>query len=92
MGFDRCDLNCPSFYQCADKRCVSRETLCNGETNDGCLEDDEWGNGIGFKCIRYGNVCHLPQQLLYDDIQDCDDGEDLCFSLNQENKLAVHKT
>ena len=87
-GLHQCDVNCPSVYQCSDERCVRRETICSGEIYDGCPEDDEWGTGIGFKCIRNGNVCLLPQQLLYDDIQDCDGKEDLCFSQNQKDLVA----
>ena len=44
-----------------------------------CPEDTERQRGIGFKCIRNGKLCLLPQVLLTDDISDCDNGDDLCF-------------
>ena len=79
-GLDECDIGCPSAYRCKGTgKCVSRDTVCNGEISNGCPEDEEWENGIGFKCLRNGKICLLPQQLLYDDIQDCDYGEDMCF-------------
>ena len=55
---------------------------------DGCEEDQEWTNGPGFKCVREGRLCFLPQQLAADDVQDCDGGQDLCYSLDGqvENK------
>ncbi|XP_076814045.1 uncharacterized protein LOC143460429 [Clavelina lepadiformis] len=75
-----CDVNCPSYYRCENNNCVERTTLCNGDEWDGCQEDDNWSSGAGFKCIRQGSVCRLPQQLLQDEVQDCDQGDDLCFT------------
>ena len=61
--------------------CCHRDTVCNGKIEDGCPDDDEWAAGTGFKCTRNGRVCRLPQQLLHDDVQDCEQGEDLCFDI-----------
>ena len=85
-GLDLCHLGCTSVYRCANNDCVSRETLCDGFATSGCAEDDEWQAGIGFKCVRNGRTCHLPQQLLYDDVKDCDNGEDICFDLLLETR------
>ncbi|XP_076812070.1 uncharacterized protein LOC143459012 [Clavelina lepadiformis] len=74
-----CDVNCPSHYRCENNNCVERTTLCNGNEWDGCQEDDNWSSGAGFKCVRQGSVCRLPHQLLQDEVQDCDQGDDLCF-------------
>ena len=88
-GVDACHLGCPGWYQCKDSnKCVSRSTICDGLISTGCPEDDEWKTGIGFKCIRNGRVCRLPQQLLYDDITDCDNGEDICFFIPTMDNMA----
>ena len=58
--------------------CRRRDTICDGVRSPSCLEDDEWTTGTGFKCIRNGRICRLPQQLLYDDFHDCEKGEDVC--------------
>jgi len=77
-----CDIGCPDYYTCRDGSCVHRTTVCDGNACRGCAEDDEWKTGIGFKCIRNGQTCRLPQQLLWDNVQDCDDGSDICYSFN----------
>ena len=59
--------------------CYQRDTVCDGSVATGCLQDDEWNTGIGFKCVKNGKKCRIPQQLLYDDIEDCQKGEDVCF-------------
>ncbi len=73
-----------SYYTCADGvTCVSRATLCDGDLCNGCGGDggseEEWSSGPGFKCVRNGRVCRLPQSLLYDRVQDCDNEDDFCF-------------
>ena len=80
-GLDTCDVGCPSVYRCSSNKCVNRDILCDGKKERGCDDDSEWESGIGFKCIRNGKLCRLPQQLVYDDVQDCDGGEDLCFPI-----------
>jgi len=75
-------VTCPSHYKCRDGNCAKRTTVCDGNACDGCAEDDEWKAGNGFKCIRDGSTCRLPQQLLWDNVQDCDDGSDLCYNVN----------
>ena len=59
--------------------CRHRDTVCDDIVESGCPEDDEWSAGPGFKCLRNGKTCRLPQQLLYDNVKDCELGEDLCF-------------
>nr|XP_039259229.1 G-protein coupled receptor GRL101-like isoform X2 [Styela clava] len=75
-----CDARCDSHYKCQNSECKLRSTVCNKNACDGCTEEDhEWNNGIGFKCRRNDEDCVLPQQLIHDDIADCDGGADLCF-------------
>ena len=81
VEIDPCHVGCPDYYQCQNGDCVLRTTVCDGDSCDGCLEDDEWETAIGFQCVRNGKLCRLPQQLLYDGIQDCDQKEDLCYTL-----------
>lgn len=64
---------------------MSRDTICDGNTCDGCAEDHGWTTGVGFKCLRDDRNCILPQQLVWDGIPDCDGGADLCFSPEQRN-------
>nr|XP_018670728.1 low-density lipoprotein receptor-related protein 2-like [Ciona intestinalis] len=74
-----CDVACDSHYRCQHtSQCVDRSTICDGNSCNGCVEDIGWMGGVGFKCIRQGALCTLPQQLLWDNVKDCDDGEDLC--------------
>ncbi|CAK8675570.1 unnamed protein product [Clavelina lepadiformis] len=80
-----CDANCPTHFRCQNHDCVERATLCDGNSCKGCPEDDEWTSGAGFKCIRQGKLCRLPQQLLWDGVQDCDRGNDLCYQASQSN-------
>ena len=62
------------------RACQKRDTLCDDNAMNGCEEeDDEWSTGTGFKCMRNGKICKIPQQLLYDGVRDCEQGEDICF-------------
>ncbi|XP_039247954.2 uncharacterized protein LOC120325854 isoform X1 [Styela clava] len=79
-----CDLHCDSHYTCQSGKCVLRSTVCDGSLCSGCEEDHEWNNGHGFKCPRNGIKCILPQQLLHDNISDCDGGNDLCFKVDTD--------
>ena len=55
---------------------------------NGCEEDDGWSNGIGFKCIsNLGHAVKLPQQMLWDSVQDCLNGEDLCYASVNSTQL-----
>ena len=81
---DLCDAGCLDHYRCKNGSCADISTLCNGELRDGCEEDREWISGPGFKCVREGKRCYLPQQLIMDGLQDCDDGQDLCFEFNDQ--------
>ncbi|XP_039257513.2 uncharacterized protein LOC120334123 isoform X1 [Styela clava] len=74
-----CDLKCKSHYKCTDGSCYLRTSVCDSNPCTACPEDHEWSNGIGFKCVRNGATCMLPQQLLHDDVEDCDGGVDICF-------------
>lgn len=80
-GLSPCDMKCSSTYKCKSGACVGRDSVCDGVFDNMCPEDDEWQSGVGFKCVRKGKICKLPQQLLRDDVADCDNGEDLCSSL-----------
>lgn len=53
--------------------------MCDLETCNDCPGKDTWNNGHGFKCVRNGRQCNLPQMLLHDGVKDCDDGSDLCY-------------
>ena len=87
---DFCDVSCVNYYRCRNNTCVPMTSLCNGISTDGCEEDQEWTNGPGFKCLREGSLCFLPQQLLTDQVQDCDNGQDLCYVNNElVNKKQV---
>ena len=79
---DHCDVGCSDYYRCNNGSCVNIiSTVCNGNFY-GCEEDKQWISGPGFKCFREGNECNLPQQFVMDGIQDCDDGQDLCFEMD----------
>ena len=78
-GLDFCDIGCPNVFRCAAEKCVSRDLVCDGRSEPGCDDDDKWATGVGFKCVRNGKMCKLPQALLYDEVQDCDAREDFCF-------------
>jgi len=90
-NIDYCDAGCSNYYRCKNSTCVPISTLCNGILNDGCEEDKEWVSGPGFKCVREGKVCSIPQQLVMDGMQDCDEGQDFCYELNdkQMNKRYI---
>ena len=72
------------MFRCAVNKCISRSLVCDGRTEVACDDDDKWATGTGFKCVRNGKQCKLPQVLLYDDIKDCDGGEDICFSMSSD--------
>ncbi|XP_076814785.1 uncharacterized protein LOC143460965 isoform X1 [Clavelina lepadiformis] len=75
-----CDMNCSNYYRCKDgKTCVKRSSVCDFNICNGCSEDMEHRSGVGFKCLKNGRHCVLPQALLYDDVPDCDNEEDLCL-------------
>ena len=84
-GIDPCDVGCSDYYRCNNNDCVRRSTICDRNPVNGCPEDDGWKTGIGFQCVRSGEFCRLPQQLLWDDVQDCDQGEDLCLDWSEQN-------
>ena len=85
-----CSLGCLNYFRCKNGKCVSRDNVCDGNLNKDCQEDDEFPDGPGFKCVRNGRICRLPQQLLFDAVEDCDKGEDLCF-INTINSSAPYK-
>jgi len=89
LDFDPCDVGCRDYYRCSNNYCVLRSTVCDGDRNNGCkMEDHGWKTGIGFQCVRNGEFCLLPQQLLLDDVQDCDQSEDLCF--DWPDKMSIN--
>ena len=77
-----CDVGCATHYRCRNNQCHLRSTICDGSLN-GCRDDeDEFEGGTGFKCIRKGKRCRIPQQMLWDDVADCDREADLCYILS----------
>jgi len=78
-----CDAGCASHYRCQNGQCMKRSTICDKSVcRSSCTEDDGWKIGTGFKCTRNGQTCRLPQQLLWDNVKDCDDGSDICYQSN----------
>ena len=69
--------------------CRPRDSVCDGIISTGCPEDDEWSTGAGFKCLRNGRTCKLPQQLIYDNVEDCERGDDICFFHNNDDGIFV---
>ena len=81
-GFVGCK-NFRTTYICPSNSSLSlpRLEVCNNERCTGCDTDRLLhGAGPGFKCTsNFFADCVLPQFLLYDNVPDCDNGEDLCF-------------
>ncbi|CAK8686110.1 unnamed protein product [Clavelina lepadiformis] len=69
------------IFQCTDQSIILDQNFCNGkeDCNDGT---DEINSQPGFKCsAKFSTIlCVLPQWNLYDDIPQCYDNSDLCFS------------
>jgi len=83
INMTMCDAGCASHYRCQNGQCMKRSTICDKSVcASSCPEDDGWETGIGFKCTRNGQTCRLPQQLLWDNVKDCDDGSDICYQSN----------
>ena len=63
-----------SVFQCDDNGLILLSQFCDTfvDCKDG---SDEVVNQPGFKC----NKCVLPQNNLYDNLAQCDDGSDACF-------------
>ncbi|CAK8686160.1 unnamed protein product [Clavelina lepadiformis] len=70
-----------TIFQCTDQSIILNQNFCNGkeDCNDGT---DEITSKPGFKCsAKFSTIlCVLPQWNLYDDIAQCFDNSDLCFS------------
>ncbi|XP_076819347.1 uncharacterized protein LOC143465083 [Clavelina lepadiformis] len=73
--------NADRIFQCTDQSIILNQNFCNGkkDCNDGT---DEITSQPGFKCsAKFSTIlCVLPQWNLYDDIPQCYDNSDLCFS------------
>ena len=87
-GVTPCELAvcATTHYTCDDGvTCRRRSTLCDGDSCNDCGSNSaaEWQNGAGFKCVRNGRVCVLPQSLLGDAVQDCDNGDDFCYETDE---------
>ncbi|CAK8686056.1 unnamed protein product [Clavelina lepadiformis] len=69
------------MFQCTDQSIILDQNFCNGkeDCNDG---SDEITSQPGFKCsAKFSTIlCVLPQWNLYDDIPQCYDNSDFCFS------------
>ena len=62
----------------------------NGNRLSGYKEEDGWKTGIGFQCVRNGELCRPSQQLLWDDAKDCDQGEDLCYDWSETSTSGTY--
>ncbi|CAK8686079.1 unnamed protein product [Clavelina lepadiformis] len=73
--------NANKVFQCTDQSIILDQNFCNGkeDCNDGT---DEITSQPGFKCsAKFSTIlCVLPQWNLYDDIAQCYDNSDICFS------------
>ena len=81
-GFIEC-ANFSSHYPCPanSSHLSQRSTVCDDMPCNDCDQSQvSHGSGPGFKCLSNNSYCVLPQVLLYDDVPDCEKGEDLCFS------------
>ncbi|XP_076803122.1 uncharacterized protein LOC143447077 [Clavelina lepadiformis] len=73
--------NCDIIMQCSDRSVILNQNFCNGKTD--CKDgSDEIVFKPGFKCSsKFSPIsCVLPQWNLYDNIAQCYDKSDLCFS------------
>ena len=69
-----------STFQCSDDSFIFLDHFCDGVVD--CVDgSDEIVNKPGFKC----NKCVLPQNNLYDDLEQCTDNSDLCFFANKKS-------
>ncbi|CAK8690274.1 unnamed protein product [Clavelina lepadiformis] len=74
-------VTCGDIFQCSDQSLILNQNFCNG--NKDCKDgSDEIISQPGFKCsAKFSTIlCVLPQWNLYDDIPQCYDKSDLCFS------------
>ena len=80
VGFVQCK-NFENNYQCfAGSPSLSRSSVCyNSACSGSGGRTIALDAGPGFKCRSNNTYCVLPQVLLYDNVKDCERGEDLCF-------------
>ena len=72
---------CARTFHCKDDGLALAIQFCDGRID--CLDgSDETRHRPGFKCVGSRGTCVLPQINLYDDVAQCDDQSDLCFSVN----------
>ncbi|CAK8685869.1 unnamed protein product [Clavelina lepadiformis] len=76
-----CTGNDNRIFQCTDQSIILDQNFCNGkeDCNGGT---DEITSQPGFKCsAKFSTIlCVLPQWNLYDNIPQCYDNSDICFS------------
>jgi len=80
-GFVECK-NFTTHYSCPSNtsNLSERTSVCDLVPCNDCEQSQiSYGAGPGFKCQSNFQYCVLPQVLLYDNVPDCADGEDLCF-------------
>ena len=78
-GFIEC-IEFNTSYPCPESSDrIPRSNVCDEDPCNDCLEEAEHSPRNGFKCIKNNQYCILPQMFLYDDVPDCQNGEDLCF-------------
>ena len=75
-----------SVFQCDDNRLILLSQFCDEivDCKDG---SDEVTNKPGFKCID----CVLPQNNLFDDLAQCDNGSDFCLDKKDACSLCLDK-
>nr|CAB3263492.1 low-density lipoprotein receptor-related protein 1B-like [Phallusia mammillata] len=74
--------SCTIPFQCQSGEFIPLSAFCDRKMDCKDGSDENQPNTLGFKCVGTFAVlpCVLPQSNLYDDIQHCKDGSDLCFS------------
>ncbi|CAK8684868.1 unnamed protein product [Clavelina lepadiformis] len=74
-------LDCNNILQCSDQTEILNYNFCDGSID--CMDgSDNVISGFGFKCTSKVSPvsCVIPQWNLYDNIPQCFDKSDLCFS------------
>ena len=71
--------SCQIAFQCSDGSLILVSQFCNGFID--CPDNsDEIINQPGFKCKNSPTACMMPQRNLYDNTEQCDNGNDVCDS------------
>ena len=85
--------SCQTPFQCSDGSLMLASQFCNGFID--CPDNsDEIINQPGFKCKNSPTACIMPQRNLYDNTEQCDNGNDVCDDSNScfqclDNQLLI---